>query len=311
MIYLPVETSGEGEINAHSRVQMALGEAKVKAKRRVRARPWSRPGCTLDECRAYVEEHPETEAARSTRCRTPRASSARPRTSSCTSRELMATDAKANRGRPGRARRPSHGRTRPCEQNFYIGLDVGSTTVKAVVVDPATDEILWQDYQRHDTKQPEKVLEFLKRIEAEIPRLRSRATSASSSPARAAAASRQHHRRQVRAGSQRGLAGGREALPRGAARSIELGGQDAKIIIFKEDPETGTQEEDPVDERQVRRRHRRGHRQDQRQADDPRRRALRHGLRRASSCTRWPASAASSPRPTSTACRRRACRRTS
>ena len=32
MIYLPVETSGEGEINAHSRVQMALGEARVKAR---------------------------------------------------------------------------------------------------------------------------------------------------------------------------------------------------------------------------------------------------------------------------------------
>lgn len=32
MIYLPVETSGEGEVNAHSRVQMALGEAKQKAK---------------------------------------------------------------------------------------------------------------------------------------------------------------------------------------------------------------------------------------------------------------------------------------
>jgi hypothetical protein len=33
MIFLPIETSGEGEINAHSRVQMALGEAKAKAKR--------------------------------------------------------------------------------------------------------------------------------------------------------------------------------------------------------------------------------------------------------------------------------------
>ena len=32
MIFLPIETSGEGEVNAHSRVQMALGEAKVKAK---------------------------------------------------------------------------------------------------------------------------------------------------------------------------------------------------------------------------------------------------------------------------------------
>ena len=31
MIFLPIETAGEGEINAHSRVQMALGEAKAKA----------------------------------------------------------------------------------------------------------------------------------------------------------------------------------------------------------------------------------------------------------------------------------------
>ena len=32
MIFLPVETSGEGDVNAHSRVQMALGEAKAKTK---------------------------------------------------------------------------------------------------------------------------------------------------------------------------------------------------------------------------------------------------------------------------------------
>ena len=32
MIFLPIETSGEGDVNAHSRVQMALGEAKAKAK---------------------------------------------------------------------------------------------------------------------------------------------------------------------------------------------------------------------------------------------------------------------------------------
>ena len=32
MIFLPIETSGEGEVNAHSRVQMALGEAKAKAR---------------------------------------------------------------------------------------------------------------------------------------------------------------------------------------------------------------------------------------------------------------------------------------
>jgi hypothetical protein len=43
---------------------------------------------------------------------------------------------------------------------FLVGLDVGSTTVKAIVVDAATDKVIWQDYQRHETRQPEKVLEF-------------------------------------------------------------------------------------------------------------------------------------------------------
>ncbi|MFZ0294908.1 MAG: hypothetical protein WAL52_14970, partial [Candidatus Sulfotelmatobacter sp.] len=51
---------------------------------------------------------------------------------------------------------------------FMVGLDVGSTTVKATVVDAATDKVLWQDYQRHETKQPEKSLEFLRRIEKEV-----------------------------------------------------------------------------------------------------------------------------------------------
>jgi len=59
MIYLPVETSGEGEINAHSRVQMALGEAKSKAKKEF-AEALERTGLTLEACRAWVDQHPET-----------------------------------------------------------------------------------------------------------------------------------------------------------------------------------------------------------------------------------------------------------
>jgi predicted CoA-substrate-specific enzyme activase len=44
-----------------------------------------------------------------------------------------------------------------------LGVDVGSTTVKAVLVDAG--EVLWRDYQRHNTRQAEKVLDFLKRLE--------------------------------------------------------------------------------------------------------------------------------------------------
>jgi hypothetical protein len=58
MIYLPIETSGEGEINAHSRVQMALGEAKVKAKGEFEQVLQS-TGKTLAQVREYVAEHPE------------------------------------------------------------------------------------------------------------------------------------------------------------------------------------------------------------------------------------------------------------
>jgi predicted nucleotide-binding protein (sugar kinase/HSP70/actin superfamily) len=56
MIFLPIETSGEGEINAHSRVQMALGEAKIKAKAEF-AQALASTGKKLDEIKAYAAEH--------------------------------------------------------------------------------------------------------------------------------------------------------------------------------------------------------------------------------------------------------------
>jgi hypothetical protein len=58
MIFLPIETSGEGEVNAHSRVQMALGEAKAKAKLEFE-QALSGTGKRIKDVRAYVSEHPE------------------------------------------------------------------------------------------------------------------------------------------------------------------------------------------------------------------------------------------------------------
>jgi predicted nucleotide-binding protein (sugar kinase/HSP70/actin superfamily) len=58
MIFLPIETSGEGEVNAHSRVQMALGEAKVKAKAEFEQCLKS-TGKSLPEIQTYIEDHPE------------------------------------------------------------------------------------------------------------------------------------------------------------------------------------------------------------------------------------------------------------
>jgi len=125
---------------------------------------------------------------------------------------------------------------------LMVGLDVGSTTVKAVVVNPADDQILWRDYQRHDTKQPEKVLEFLQRMEAEVGILHG-------------------HTRIFITGSGGGgiapLVGAKfvqevnavalavEKLYPKCGSVIELGGQDAKIIIFKEDPASGRKKKIP------------------------------------------------------------------
>ena len=50
------------------------------------------------------------------------------------------------------------------ESRYMVGLDVGSTTVKAVVVERESDKIIWSDYQRHETKQPEKVNRELKAV---------------------------------------------------------------------------------------------------------------------------------------------------
>ncbi|MFH1277494.1 MAG: activator of (R)-2-hydroxyglutaryl-CoA dehydratase [Candidatus Eisenbacteria bacterium] len=58
MIYLPIETSGEGEINAHSRVQMALGEARTKARDEFE-RALAKGGYPLPQIRAYADVHAE------------------------------------------------------------------------------------------------------------------------------------------------------------------------------------------------------------------------------------------------------------
>ncbi|MFZ0161732.1 MAG: hypothetical protein WAL50_22105 [Kineosporiaceae bacterium] len=62
MVYLPVETSGEGEVNAHSRVQMALGDARAKCTLELEG-VLERTGLTLDAVRDYAADHPELTSA--------------------------------------------------------------------------------------------------------------------------------------------------------------------------------------------------------------------------------------------------------
>jgi predicted CoA-substrate-specific enzyme activase len=125
---------------------------------------------------------------------------------------------------------------------FLVGLDIGSTTVKAVVVDAATDQALWQDYQRHETKQPEKTLEFLKHMEAEvgIDRHNTRMFVTGSG---GGAIAEQVGAKFVQEVTAVSLAV--EKLHPEVYSVIELGGQDAKIIVFKDDDETGRKKKIP------------------------------------------------------------------
>ncbi|MGC2496491.1 MAG: BadF/BadG/BcrA/BcrD ATPase family protein [Acidobacteriaceae bacterium] len=127
-------------------------------------------------------------------------------------------------------------------QQLLVGLDVGSTTVKAVVVDAATDAMLWQDYQRHETRQPEKVLEFLDRMEAAtgISPQNTRVFVTGSGGGTLAEMIGAKFVQEVHA-----VALAVEKLHPEVYSVIELGGQDAKIIVFKDDEETGRKKKIP------------------------------------------------------------------
>jgi len=125
---------------------------------------------------------------------------------------------------------------------FMVGLDVGSTTVKAVVVEAATDQVLWQDYQRHETKQPEKTLEFLKRMESEIG-ISPQNTRMFMTGSGGGSIAEQIGAKFVQEVTAVSLAV--EKMHPEVYSVIELGGQDAKIIVFKDDEETGRKKKIP------------------------------------------------------------------
>jgi len=121
----------------------------------------------------------------------------------------------------------------PLYKDYFIGIDVGSTTVKAVVAVPSSDEVLWRDYQRHETRQAETVVEFLRRIEREVgvSDRNSRIFFTGSGGASLAHFVGGHFVQEVNA-----VALTVEKHFPEVHSVVELGGQDAKIIIFQEQP---------------------------------------------------------------------------
>jgi predicted CoA-substrate-specific enzyme activase len=120
-----------------------------------------------------------------------------------------------------------------------IGIDVGSTTVKMTVVDPTTKEIKWSKYLRHETRQPEMTREMLREIHAAFPDLqndeiRCFITGSGGSPIAPQLGAK--FVQEVNAVTM-----AVEQMHPDVGSVIELGGQDAKIIMFKKNEETGDQ----------------------------------------------------------------------
>src|SRR5712692_7825493 len=128
------------------------------------------------------------------------------------------------------------------QDELMVGLDGGSTTVKAVVVRRENDHMIWQDYQRHETKQPEKSLEFLRRIEAEagVDEKNCRVFVTGSGGGMIAELVGAKFVQEVTAVS---LAV--EKMHPEVYSVVELGGQNAKIIVFKDDQDSGRKKKIP------------------------------------------------------------------
>ncbi len=114
--------------------------------------------------------------------------------------------------------------------------------MKALVIEAESGRILWRDYQRHDTRQAEKLLEFLHRMEIE--------TGMAPSNCRIFITGSGGNALGNLIGAKfvqevNAVALAVEKLHPEVNSVIELGGQDAKIIIFKQDGDRGHRKKIP------------------------------------------------------------------
>lgn len=119
---------------------------------------------------------------------------------------------------------------------FHAGIDVGSTTVKAVVADADTGDLVWKDYRRHETRQVETLLDFLHRMESD--------TGMTTDNCRIFMTGSGGTMLTDLIGAkfvQEVLAASLVVEKRcpEAASFVEIGGQDAKIVIMRKEPESG------------------------------------------------------------------------
>ncbi|MDR0598903.1 MAG: acyl-CoA dehydratase activase [Treponema sp.] len=116
---------------------------------------------------------------------------------------------------------------------LWLGIDVGSTTAKIVVLDPPTGRILFSRYLRHNARQTETARRFLEELAAAFPGAAFRAAVCGSGGKTIAQLIRAAYVQEVVANSI-----AVKTFYPGARVAIELGGQDAKIVFFYHDEAT-------------------------------------------------------------------------
>ena len=115
-----------------------------------------------------------------------------------------------------------------------LGVDVGSTTVKTVVLDPTTNDVLFTRYQRHNAHQADTVRQLLEEAAGRFPDARFRVGVCGSGGRPIATVLGAHYVQEVVANA----AAIRAVYPQ-VRTAVELGGQDAKVIFFHYDESTG------------------------------------------------------------------------
>ncbi len=118
--------------------------------------------------------------------------------------------------------------------SLWVGLDVGSTTVKIAVVDPSTGNLLHSRYTRHNAMQASTVTTLLEEAHEAFPDKQFRVAFCGSGGHPFANCTNSFFVQEVVANA---LAI-RRMYPETRV-AIELGGQDAKVIFFERDPSTG------------------------------------------------------------------------
>ena len=117
---------------------------------------------------------------------------------------------------------------------YHLGIDVGSTTAKAVVFDPLAQRVLFSRYVRHNAHQVETVASLLRTVAKEFPGCSFRLVACGSGGTTIADALGVPFVQEVVANS---LAVRRDH--ENVRCAIELGGQDAKMVFFERDKKSG------------------------------------------------------------------------